>query len=235
MQKQAANGTVTTFVYDAQGELAAEYGGTATAAGTQYLSADALGSTRILMNGTCVIKRLNYLPLERWRRHPASAERQGITDCGVATYGGEPDLTVEFTGKERDAETGLDYFGARYFSGAQGRFTSTDPLLNSGHPANPQTWNRYSYALNSPLRYTDPTGMYVWGKCSGSEDECKAEQQRFRNSVTNLKKAASQLEAGSKERKELDKVVKKLGDEGKGNNNINFGDAGKPTASQISA
>lgn len=35
-------------------------------------------------------------------------------------------MTQQFTGKERDAETGLDYFGARYFSGAQGRFTSPD-------------------------------------------------------------------------------------------------------------
>jgi RHS repeat-associated protein len=129
-----------------------------------------------------------------------------------------------YDGTAVDRLVGLDFFGARYFSGAQGRFTSTDPLLNSGHPANPQTWNRYSYALNNPLRYTDPTGMYVWGKCSGSEDECKAEQQRFRDSVANLKKAASQLDG--KERKELNKVIKKLGDEGKGNIKINFGDAG---------
>jgi RHS repeat-associated protein len=41
---------------------------------------------------------------------------------------------VKFTGKERDAETGLDYFGARYFSGAQGRFTSPDlPLIDQGN------------------------------------------------------------------------------------------------------
>jgi RHS repeat-associated protein len=130
------------------------------------------------------------------------------------------------TAKERDTESNLDYFGARYFSGAQGRFTSHDPLLNSGHPANPQTWNRYTYTLNNPLRYTDPTGLYVWGTCSGSDEQCKAEQQRFRDSLANLKKAASQLEEGSKGRKKLDKVIKKLGEEGKGNIKINFGDAG---------
>lgn len=56
--------------------------------------------------------------------------------------------------------TGLDYFGARYFSGAQGRFTSPDPLLNSGRPWEPQSWNRYSYVLNNPLRYIDPLGLY---------------------------------------------------------------------------
>jgi RHS repeat-associated protein len=37
-------------------------------------------------------------------------------------------MNGQFTGKERDAETGLDYFGARYFSGVQGRWTSPDPV-----------------------------------------------------------------------------------------------------------
>ena len=66
---------------------------------------------------------------------------------------------MECTGKERDAETGLDYFGARYMSAAQGRFTSPDPLLASGRSAEPQTWNRYHYAGNNPLRYVDPDGL----------------------------------------------------------------------------
>ena len=64
-----------------------------------------------------------------------------------------------FTGKERDAETGLDYFGARYLSSAQGRFTSPDPLNESGNPKGPQSWNRYTYVLNNPLRFIDPNGL----------------------------------------------------------------------------
>ncbi|MGH9971777.1 MAG: RHS repeat-associated core domain-containing protein [Pyrinomonadaceae bacterium] len=63
------------------------------------------------------------------------------------------------TQKERDIETGLDYFGARYYGSSQGRFTSADPLMASAHVANPQTWNRYTYALNNPLKYVDPDGM----------------------------------------------------------------------------
>ena len=56
-------------------------------------------------------------------------------------------------------ETGLDYFGARYFSGAQGRFTGADPLgPNAVRMLNPQRWNMYSYALGNPLFYTDPDG-----------------------------------------------------------------------------
>jgi len=49
---------------------------------------------------------------------------------------------------------------ARYFSGAQGRFTSVDPDLNLGlHIADPQGWNGYAYARNNPLKYVDPDGQ----------------------------------------------------------------------------
>ncbi len=64
----------------------------------------------------------------------------------------------QFTGKERDAETGLDYFGARYYSGAQGRFTSPDPKLFPDAVYDPQSWNKYGYVRNNPLRLVDPDG-----------------------------------------------------------------------------
>jgi RHS repeat-associated protein len=89
---------------------------------------------------------------------------------------------VEFTSKERDSETRLDYFGARYMSSAQGRFTSTDEFswigtadAFTGEPVrqlnplpyadinNPQSLNKYVYVLNNPLRYTDPDGHCVSG------------------------------------------------------------------------
>jgi len=62
------------------------------------------------------------------------------------------------TGKERDSETGLDFMEARYYSGAQGRFTSPDEPFAGQSPSNPQSWNMYAYALNNPLMITDPTG-----------------------------------------------------------------------------
>ena len=63
------------------------------------------------------------------------------------------------TGQKRDNETGLDYFGARYYSAPLGRFTSPDPLMASAQTAEPQSWNRYVYTRNNPLNRIDPTGM----------------------------------------------------------------------------
>lgn len=68
-------------------------------------------------------------------------------------------VAQKFTSKERDAETGLDYFGARYYGSTQGRFTTPDPYMPSAEVTNPQTWNRYTYVLNNPLKYVDPTGL----------------------------------------------------------------------------
>jgi RHS repeat-associated protein len=65
----------------------------------------------------------------------------------------------QFTQKERDEESGLDYFEARYYSSIQGRFTSVDPLMASGNAIDPQTWNRYVYVSNNPLRYVDDNGL----------------------------------------------------------------------------
>lgn len=69
-----------------------------------------------------------------------------------------------YTGKERDSESGNDYFGARYYGSSRGRFSSPDPgWMQQADPINPQTWNQYAYVLNNPLRFTDPSGMEcVW-------------------------------------------------------------------------
>jgi RHS repeat-associated protein len=75
-------------------------------------------------------------------------------------YGASSSLKQKFTGHERDSESGLDFAQARYCSSVTGRFMSVDPLMNM--PSNcltPQAWNRYSYVLNNPQLYSDPTGM----------------------------------------------------------------------------
>lgn len=151
VQKKMATAT-TTYVYDGEGQLAAEYGASGGIGSTpQYLTQDAIGSTRLITDS-------NGNPVERRDFYPfggtiIATPGNGRTcevpaNCpGLGGYSVDVGMTLQFTGKERDAETGFDYFGARYFSAAQGRFTSPDPLLNSGQPGNPQTWNRYVYAL----------------------------------------------------------------------------------------
>lgn len=65
-----------------------------------------------------------------------------------------------FTSKERDAESGNDYFGARYYGSTMGRFLSPDPIIiTPSRMAEPQRFNLYSYAVNNPLHFIDPTGQ----------------------------------------------------------------------------
>ena len=64
-----------------------------------------------------------------------------------------------FTGQRLD-DTGLYYYGARYYDPTIGRFISPDTLVQS--PENPQSLNRYSYVFNNPLKYTDPNGLNVY-------------------------------------------------------------------------
>jgi len=66
----------------------------------------------------------------------------------------------KFTGKERDTESGLDYFGARYLSSSMGRFMSPDPSNQGVDFWLPQTWNRYAYVLNNPLSMVDKNGLW---------------------------------------------------------------------------
>jgi len=73
--------------------------------------------------------------------------------------GGSLDTSKKFTGQRLDG-TGLYYYGARYYDPVIGRFISPDTLVPN--PANPQAFNRYSYVLNNPLKYTDPTGHGWW-------------------------------------------------------------------------
>jgi len=100
----------------------------------------------------------------------------------------------KFTGKERDAETGLDYFGARYYGNWLGRWSTSDPYnpilrsrnLEQFHTylGQPQNWNRYVYALNNPLKYFDPNGenvyvvTYTTGNREGDKELKRAAETR---------------------------------------------------------
>ena len=78
---------------------------------------------------------------------------------------------ITFTGQRSDA-TGLMHFGARYFSATLGRFISADTIVPGA--GNPQAFNRYSYTLGNPLKYTDPTGHRACGDGDGwyNDSDC---------------------------------------------------------------
>ncbi len=164
----------TVYVYDAMGQLAAEYTDGSTESGRRYLTTDHLGSTRLVTDKDGnPVERMDYLPFGD--RVPGASNGR----AAIPGYAAETSLAQRFTGKERDAETGLDYFGARYYSGAQGRFTTPDPIhILKQKIGDPQQWNMYSYARNNPLRFFDPTGMYV-ASCNNDVKGCPKEIEQF--------------------------------------------------------
>jgi len=135
---------------------------TVTLAGARYVAAhfrmippmvmsfyhlDTLGSVRAVTNATGgEVRRDDY---------------QAFGEAGTPPQGD----SIRFTGKERDAETALDYFGARYYRNLTGRFTTVDPDHVGGDIFDPQSWNAYAYARNNPLRFVDPTGRAFQNFC----------------------------------------------------------------------
>jgi RHS repeat-associated protein len=149
--------------------------------GIKWLVTDHLGSTRMVIDETG--------NLEGVRRHdfaPFGEELFAGPAIRSVSNGYSADSTRQkFDAYERDSETGLDFAQARYYASLQGRFTSPDPLLSSGIIYDPQSWNRYSFTLNNPLRYTDPSGLFVWSNSLGgslSDDQLREVANRFEGS-----------------------------------------------------
>jgi RHS repeat-associated protein len=116
-----------------------------------YFTSDQINSTRVVTdsNGTVVYSA-------------AHDPYGGIQKTWVNSY----DPSLKFSGKQRDAESGLDYFGARYYDRSNYRFISVDPLLNRGAALHDsQRWNMYAYCRNNPIGFLDPAGkdmVRVW-------------------------------------------------------------------------
>jgi RHS repeat-associated protein len=156
---KASGSQVTVFVYDAGGKLVAEYSNQISYNGTSYLTQDTLGSTRVVTNKDGgVVSRHDYQPFGE-EINSLALPKTGRESLQSYNFGS---VRQKFTAKERDNETGLDYFGARYYSSSQGRFTGIDVV--GPDVTNPQTLNKYRYALNNPLRYIDPNGKQEQGE-----------------------------------------------------------------------
>ncbi len=117
-----------------------------------YLTTDHLGSPRVITDQDGdVTTRKDYTA---FGEENISAER--VSGLG---YTGGNETRKGYTGYEKDDESGLDFAQARYYNSTHGRYTSIDPLTASASIKNPQTFNRYTYVLNSPYKFTDPLGL----------------------------------------------------------------------------
>ncbi len=123
-----------------------------------YYLSDHLGSSTKIISSTGVVE-----------------EESDYTAFGTELPGSSGTNRYKFTGKERDTESGLDFFEARYYGSNMGRFMSPDPM--GGHYEDPQTLNRYSYVRNNPINLTDPTGLDFWLQCKGNTDTCQGGHQ----------------------------------------------------------
>ena len=128
----------------------------------EYYHTDALGSVRAVtkqVNGQWqVVARYDFMPFGEEVAAPIPPQDKRL-----------------FTGHERDAETGQDYFGARYYRTGVARFTTVDPELNVKEAlVDPQRWNRYAYVRNNPLRFTDPDGKDIWDVFAGMGNAIKS-------------------------------------------------------------
>jgi RHS repeat-associated protein len=129
------NGTATSYFFRDDERVAKE-----TSGSVEWYLSDHLGSTSLLVDASgSMVERSEYFPYG------------AIESGGSEKYG--------FTGQENDADTGLMYYGARYYSPGYRVFTQPDTLLPD--PYDPQALNRYAYTLNNPVRYTDPSGHYI--------------------------------------------------------------------------
>jgi len=180
-----------------------------------YYFADHLGTARIVANSSGT-------PVDDSDFYPFGGER---------VYLNSSPQNYKFTGKERDSESGLDNFTARYFGSSLGRFMTPDwSAKPQGVPYavldDPQSLNLYAYVRNNPLNRTDPSGHYI---CTGSKAQCQA----VADGLAQARAALKSENLTKDQRAALNKVVStfgKAGDERDGVT-ISFGKTQSPRAS----
>jgi RHS repeat-associated protein len=145
------------------------------------------GSILGQLGGATGVKLADWLGTARafWSYSGGGFSQSGAHAPFGESYAYNSGSPQDFTGQENDGSMSNTtyYFPERQYRSSQGRWLSPDPAgLNAVDPTNPQTWNRYAYVLNNPLRYTDPSGLEcVWDDGSydsaddpdtGNADDC---------------------------------------------------------------
>ena len=138
-----------------------------------FYHTDHVGSSNVITDSNAtVVERTEYYPFGLIRYHLAAPF----------------DSSYKFVGKERDKETGLDYFAARYYSPVTCRFISVDPLVETGRSF--KNLHAYSYGNNNPLSFVDITGLSSQSAqdLSGSDEEAGGKDKEPGSSWDQLEK-----------------------------------------------
>ena len=131
-----------------------------------YLLKDHLGSVDLILGSSLTPSTLGQaMSFDPWgqRRAPASLDNLYLNFSVMDLFeeGGLNEVTTRgFTGHEMLDGTGFIHMNGRVFDPVLARFVSADPLIQA--PTNTQSYNRYSYTFNNPMKYTDPSGYSSW-------------------------------------------------------------------------
>ena len=134
---ECTNGSCAKFIFAGDTRVAMKVGGQVS-----YYHPDHQGSTSVVTD-------VSGNKMEELAYYPFGGQRQGV---------GTASVSHTYTGQELDGETGLYNYNARIYDPDLGRFMTPDSIVPD--PSNPQSLNRYSYVLNNPMNYTDPTGHW---------------------------------------------------------------------------
>jgi RHS repeat-associated protein len=163
--EKLTGGSTTAYLRNAKGDVVAETDGGNTLLRAGYVYAGG-GLIAEYENGTTYFVHADHLDDTRVMTTystTAAQNAQVYDSMDYLPYGeqiaGGTGTTHKFTGEERDAESGLDDFDARYMGSSLGRFMRPDPDNAGAIKGSPQSWNAYSYVVNNPLNAIDPDGL----------------------------------------------------------------------------
>lgn len=142
--------STTNYVYAGSIRVAAIVKENSDLNQTYYYHGDHLGSSSIITDGSgTVIRNISYQP---WGKVHSNTEAPGAST--------DYNPPQKFTGQILDDSTDLYYYQARYYDPVLRRFITPDIYVQNKY--DPQSLNRYSYCRNNPLKYTDPSGHFLW-------------------------------------------------------------------------
>jgi RHS repeat-associated protein len=151
-----------TYLYDLAGHQVAELNSGSWDRGEVYAGGRHLAT---YSGGTTYFPHVDWLGTERVRTNAAGNIAETCISLpfgdGQSCTGSDSGPT-HFTGKQRDTETNLDYFDARFYSSTKGRFARPDESFADQDTGDPQSWNMYTYVVNDPLLYPIRAECRTW-------------------------------------------------------------------------